>query len=53
MCGLRILLANEPRSYREAIAGAFRVLKPTAEVFVVDPTMLDAEVERLTGSLLE
>ena len=52
MCDLRLLLANEPRSYREAMAGAFRVLKPNAEVFVVDPDALDAEVEHLRPQLV-
>ena len=52
MCDLRILLANEPRSYREAMAGAFRVLRPGAEVFVVDPERLDAEVRRLGPQLV-
>jgi hypothetical protein len=47
MSGLRILLANEPRSYRETLAAALRILKPNIEVFVVDPDELDAEVERL------
>ncbi len=49
---LRILLTNEPRSYREAIAGAFRALKPNTEVFVAEPEALDAEVERLGPQLV-
>jgi hypothetical protein len=52
MSRLRILLANEPRSYRETLATAFRILKPYTEVFVVDPDELDAEVERLSPQLV-
>jgi hypothetical protein len=52
MSGLRILLANELRSYRETLAAAFRILKPNTEVFVVDPDELDAEVERLGPQLV-
>ncbi len=49
---LRILLTNEPRSYREAIAGAVRALKPNTEVFVAGPEDLDAEVKRLSPQLV-
>ena len=52
MSGLRILLANEPRSYRETLAAAFQILKPNTEVFVIDPDELDAEVERLSPQLV-
>jgi hypothetical protein len=52
MSGLRILLANEPRSYRETLAAAFRILKPNTDVLVVDPDELDAEVERLSPHLV-
>jgi hypothetical protein len=50
--GLRILLANEPRSYREALSATFRILKPNTEVFVIDPDKLDIEVERLSPQLV-
>ena len=49
---LRILLTNEPRSYREAIAGAIRALKPNTEVFVAGSEELDAEVKRLSPQLV-
>ena len=49
---MRILLTNEPRSYREAMAGAFRALKPHTEVFVAEPEALDAEVARLSPQLV-
>ena len=52
MADLRILLANEPRSYRETLAAAIRILKPNIEVFVVDPDELDSEVERLGPQLV-
>jgi hypothetical protein len=49
---LRILLTNEPRSYREAIAGAIRALKPNTDVFVAGSEELDAEVKRLSPQLV-
>jgi hypothetical protein len=52
MAGLRILLANEPRSYRETLSAAFRILRPNTEVIVIDPDELDAEVERLSPQLV-
>ena len=42
----RILLTNEPRSYREAIAAGIRLLRPNVEVIVLDPDGLDAGVQR-------
>ena len=41
---LRVLLANEPRSYRESIAAVFRQLRPELLVRVVDPEALDGNV---------
>ncbi len=52
MSGLRVLLANEPRSYRETLAAAIRILKPDTEAFVIEPDELDAEVERLGPQLV-
>jgi hypothetical protein len=46
MIKLRILVANEPRSYREAIAGALQGLRPDAEVLTVEPEELDGEIGR-------
>jgi hypothetical protein len=43
---MRILVANEPRSYREAIAGAVQVLRPHLAVITVEPEDLDEEVVR-------
>ena len=44
---MRILLANEPRSYREAFADAFRALRPHVEAITVDPEALEEEMLRL------
>ena len=41
----RVLVANEPRSYRQAIAAALQVIRPDMEVLVVEPELLDDEVE--------
>ena len=49
---MRILLANEPRAYREVIAAAFRQLRPQHDVIVVAPDDLDAEVVRLDPQLV-
>ena len=50
--GTRVLIANEPRSYREAIAAAIRRLRPRVEVILVEPDELDAGVERLRPALV-
>lgn len=44
MADLRVLFANEPRAYREAIAAAVACLRPGVEVLSVDPVDLDAAV---------
>lgn len=41
---LRVLLVNEPLTYREAIAEALRAHKPLAEVHTADPGALDRAV---------
>ena len=38
---MRLLLANEPRSYREAFADAFRALRPHFEVITLEPDALE------------
>jgi hypothetical protein len=48
----RIVVANEPRSYREAMAVACRALRPEVEVILADPADLDAEVTRLDPQLV-
>ena len=49
---MRILLANEPRSYREAFADALRGLRSHAEVVTVDPEALEEEALRLSPDLV-
>ena len=44
---LRVLLANEPRSYRESIAAVFRQLRPELQVEVAEPESLERCVEQL------
>lgn len=46
-----VLVANDPCTYREAIANALRELRPHVEVRAVEPDGLDREVERLRPHL--
>lgn len=41
---LTVLLANEPRAYRDTIAVALGLLRPEIEVVVTDPETLDETV---------
>ena len=41
-----VLVANEPRSYRDTIVLALKALRPQAEVLAIEPDDLDAEVTR-------
>jgi hypothetical protein len=43
----RVLVANEPRAYREVTAEALRRLRPDVEFVLADPADLEAEVSRL------
>jgi hypothetical protein len=52
MNGARILVACELKSYREAIAAAFRLLRPGVEVFEAEEEDLDREVGRLGPDLV-
>ena len=45
MAKTRVLLANEPRSYRETIASALRHLRPNLEVLVAEPEDLDGDLD--------
>ena len=49
---LRVLFANEPRSFREVFAEVFRVLRPGIDVREALPENLDAEVKRLAPDLV-
>ena len=46
------VIANEPRSYREAIGIALRKLRPNFEVVIVEPGALDLEIERLAPQMV-
>lgn len=48
----RILVANEPRSYRETFARVFQALRPHVEAIAVDPEALDREALRLRPDLV-
>ena len=52
MANTRILIANEPRSYREVISVAVQQLRPQVEVVVVEPEELDVSVERFHPDLV-
>jgi len=52
MKGTRVLVACELRSYSEALAAAFRGLRPDIEVFEAEEEDLDREVERLDPDLV-
>lgn len=52
MMNLRILIGNEPRSYREAISGAIECMRPDAEVLTVEPEELDLEVGKGPAGLV-
>jgi hypothetical protein len=52
MSKLLVVMANEPRSYREAIAAALQTLEPNVGVVVVEPGTLDLEIERLAPQLV-
>ncbi|HKG25483.1 MAG TPA: hypothetical protein VKB09_07525 [Thermomicrobiales bacterium] len=50
--GGRILVANEPRTYREALTLAVRAERPLLDVRAVDPADLDREVARCRPALV-
>jgi hypothetical protein len=52
MNGTRVLVALELQSYRQALAAAFRELRPDIEVFEAEKKDLDREVERLGPDLV-
>ena len=49
---MRVMVANEPRSYRETIAYALAELRPNAEVLTVDPEDLERELLRVSPQLV-
>lgn len=52
MDGFRILVANEPRAYRETIAAALRCLRPLAEVVAGEPRWMGGELAHVRPHLL-
>jgi len=49
---IRIVVANEPRAYRESLADALRNLCPRAEVIIIEPAALHQHVRRFTPHLV-
>jgi len=49
---IRVVVANEPRAYREALADALRNLCPRAEVSIIEPAALRQHVRRVTPRLV-
>jgi hypothetical protein len=47
-----ILLANEPRAYRESIAEVFRQLRPNVEAITAEPEELEARILRLAPDMV-
>ena len=47
-----VLLANEPRVYRESIAQVFRQLRPNVEVMTAEPEELEDRVLRLAPDMV-
>lgn len=52
MSKIRVLMANEPRSYREAIALALEAARPYAQVATAEPEALDRQVRRFAPRLV-
>ena len=52
MGNMRILIANDPRAYREVIGAAFQALRPHLDVTIADPADLDSEIARLDPHLV-
>ena len=52
MRSVRVLVANEPRAYREAFVGALQTLCPAAEIMEAKPEDLDQEVKRARPDLV-
>ena len=47
-----VIVAIEPRSYRQAMGQAIRALRPHVEVVVLEPSTLQAGVKRLDPELV-
>jgi hypothetical protein len=49
---IRVVVANEPRAYRETLADALRNLCPRAEVILIEPAALHQHVRHFTPHLV-
>lgn len=49
---MRVLIANEPCTYREVLVAALRAFRPQVETSTVEPDDLDAEIARLRPHLV-
>ena len=49
---MKLVVAMEPRSYREAIGAFFREVRENLDVSVVDPVMLEETVTRFKPDLV-
>lgn len=49
---MQVVVAIEPRIYREAIGESIRALRPHVEVYVLDPDTLGAGLRRLEPELV-
>lgn len=49
---MRILIANDPRVYREVIANALEKLRPLVEVHRAEPAQLEREARRVRPHLV-
>jgi hypothetical protein len=50
--GLRIIIANEPRSYRDALAGVLEQRHPLDTVANVEPGQIEEVLRRWPGALV-
>ena len=48
----RVLMANEPRAYREGIAAVISQLRPALEVETVEPEALDESIKRYVPDMV-
>ena len=48
----RVLMANEPRAYREGIAAVIGQLRPAVEVETVEPSALDDSIKRYVPDMV-
>ena len=48
----RVLMANEPRAYREGIAAVISQLRPEVEIEIVEADALDTSIERFSPDMV-